>query len=152
MIISQSKDLAGLTRRENSLTLDCFLPATHRLLGLGWIIWWHLHTQQDSKCLGCFPLLWPQHRWCLCSSENLPGTSCPVFTQIHSSVNWNSAKSMLQRHTRFLTSTQAVIELCIGSRFLPVEEWFADTKTFGAFWKTLLKWKSKKKKKKKQAD
>ena len=29
MIISQSKDLAGLTRRENSLTLDCFLPATH---------------------------------------------------------------------------------------------------------------------------
>jgi len=30
-----------------------------------------------------------------------------------------------------ITSTQAVIPLCAGCRFPPLDEWFAETNTFG---------------------
>ena len=47
-------------------------------------------------------------------------------------LNWRvkNAREMPKEINR-ITSTQAVIPLCTGCRFPPLDEWFAETNTFG---------------------
>ena len=52
---------------------------------------------------------------------------CQINETSESKMLWKCLKKYRNR----ITSTQAVIPLCTGCRFPPLDEWFAETNTFG---------------------
>ena len=66
-------------------------------------------------------------------------TSSTRFTRSQLSFNASKLQSLRSPSSLWLTSTQAVIELCFGSSPPPLEVWFADTNTLGALLYNLIK-------------